>query len=111
MEKKYFKRYKKSRIEMPNLVEAQQDSYQLLVKEGLMSLLKEFSPIKDYSEKKFELNFTDFELSEPKYDEFYAKSHKLTYEAPLRVKVNLKNKILGTDNEQEIFFSRFSIDD
>lgn len=92
---------------MPNLVKAQLESYNDLMTKGLGELLEEFNPIKDYSEKKFELEFTGFELEDPKYDEFYAKDYKLTLEAPLKIKVRLKNKILGSEHEQEIFLADF----
>jgi len=106
-EKKYFSRYKKPLSEIPNLVEVQLDSYKWLVKDGLEEVFKEFSPLKDYSEKKFELSFTKFELAEPKYDEHYAKGNKLTYEAPLRVHAKLINKTTGSEKEQEIFMADF----
>lgn len=109
MHKKYFSRYKKPMIALPNLVESQVASYEWILKDGLRELLEEFSPIKDYSGEKFELEFTDFELSAPKYDEFYAKDNKLTYEVPLRVKVKLTNKILKTSKEQEIFLADFPL--
>ncbi len=90
---------------MPNLVQAQVDSYKWLIEQGLEEVFKEFSSIKDYSEKKFELDFTGFKLGEPQYDEFYAKDNKLSYEAQLKVNVRLKNKTLGTTKEQEIFMT------
>jgi len=107
--KKYFSRYKKPLVELPNLVEVQIDSYKWLVEEGLKEVFKEFSPVKDYSEKKFELEFTKLEISEPKYDEHYAKEFKLTYEAPLRVFVKLENKTLDSSKEQEIFMADFPL--
>ena len=106
-EKKYFSRYKKPFVEFPNLVETQIKSYQLLIEKGIKETFKEFSPITDYSGKKFELEFESFELSQPKYDEHYAKNNKLTYDAPLRAKVKLINKTLGTDKVQEIFMADF----
>ncbi len=108
-EKKYFSRYKKPLVEFPNFVETQIKSYKLLIEKGLKETFKEFSPISDYSEKKFELEFTSIELSQPKYDEQYAKENKLTYDAPLRAKVKLQNKTLGTSKEQEIFMADFPI--
>ena len=108
-EKKYFSRYKKPLVDFPNFVETQLKSYKLLVEEGLKETFKEFSPINDYSDKKFEITFTSIELSEPKYDEQYAKENKLTYEAPLRAKVKLHNKTLGTSKEQEIFMADFPV--
>ncbi|MEK9168018.1 MAG: DNA-directed RNA polymerase subunit beta [Patescibacteria group bacterium] len=104
-EKKYFSRYKEPLVEIPNLVGNQISSFKWLIKEGLKEIFDEFSPIKDYSGKKFELEFTSFEVAEPKFDEYHAKDQETTYEAPLRVKVKLTNKILGTSKEQEIFMA------
>ncbi len=109
MKQKYFSRYKKPLAEMPELVELQKKSYQWLVKEGLKELFKEYSPIKDYSEKKFELEFTGFALDEPKFDEFYVKENNLSYDVPLRIKVKLKNKTLNQEKEQEIFLADFPL--
>jgi DNA-directed RNA polymerase subunit beta len=109
MEKKYFSKYRESLAAMPNLVKVQLDSYQWLIKEGLADLFKEFSPIKDYSEKKFELEFAGFQLDEPKFDEHYAKINQLSYDAPLRVRVKLKNKTIGAEKEQEIFLADFPL--
>jgi len=109
MKQKYFARYKKPLIDFPNLVEIQTESYQWLIKDGLKELFKEFSPVKDYSEKKFELDFVSFQLDEPKHDEYFAKQNKLSYDSALRVKVKLKNKTLGAEKEQEIFLADFPL--
>ncbi|MDQ3076704.1 MAG: DNA-directed RNA polymerase subunit beta [bacterium] len=106
-EKKYFGKFKKPLTDMPNLVEAQVDSYKWLIETGLAEVFKEFSSIRDYSQKKFELDFVGFKLGAPQYDEFYAKDNKLSYEAPLKVIVRLKNKTLGGTKEQEIFMADF----
>ena len=102
---KYFSKYKKPLIEFPDLLATQINSYKWLVEEGLKEVFKEFSPINDYSGKKFELQFTSFFVGEPKVDEHYAKTNKLTYEAPIKARVKLINKTLGTEKEQEIFMS------
>ncbi|MFP4616596.1 MAG: DNA-directed RNA polymerase subunit beta [Candidatus Paceibacterota bacterium] len=103
--KKYFRSYQKPLIPMPDLVKDQRNSFERLIKEGIKEVFEEFSPIKDFSEKKFELEFGDIELGEPAITEQEAKEHKLSYEAPLKVKVKLKNKVMGTEKEQEIFMS------
>ena len=108
-QQKYFGRFKEALVDIPNLVEAQTESFKWLVEKGLAELFQEFSPIKDYSEKKFELSFTGFELSEPKYDEHYAKDNKLSYEAPLKVRIKLKNKMFNSEKEQEIFLADFPL--
>lgn len=103
--KKYFGRYKKPLIEFPNLIEAQQRSWKWLVEAGIKEVFKEFSPISDYSSKKFELQFTSFSLGVSKFDENESKVNKLSYQGQLKAKVKLQNKILGTTKEQEIFMS------
>ncbi|MFZ2832216.1 MAG: DNA-directed RNA polymerase subunit beta, partial [Minisyncoccia bacterium] len=106
-EQKHFARYKKPQVEMPNLVETHLKSYKWLLEVGLKEAFKEFSPIEDYSGKKFALEFVGIELSAPKYDEYFAKENKLSYEAPLKARVKLINKTFKSEKEQEIFMADF----
>jgi len=103
--KKYFSRFKEALTPMPNLIQAQLDSFKWFIENGISQALKEFSPIEDYAKKKFELSFGAFEVSLPKYDEEYAKVNKLSYEGQLKATVKLKNKALNSTKEQEIFLS------
>ena len=105
--KKTFSKFRKPFVELPNLVENQISSFKKLVEEDIEIILKELNPIKDYTEKKFELEIKSFELGEPKNTEEYSKENKLTYEAPLRATILLHNKILNTKKEQEIFLTSF----
>ncbi len=107
--KKTFKKYRKPLIELPNLVENQLASYRSLVDKEMPEIFKEFSPISDYSAKKFDLEFLSFDIGAPKYDEVYAKENKLSYEAPMRGKIRLTNKTLNTKKEQEIFLADFPV--
>src|SRR3989344_4694941 len=107
--KKYFGRFRKPLTETPNLVISQVESFKWLIEKGLKEVFEEFSSIKDFSEKKFQLDFVGFELAEPKFDEHTAKDRKLSYEAPLKVRVKLKNHILKTEKEQEIFMADFPL--
>ena len=107
--KKYFSRYKKPLVEFPNLIEAQVKSFKWLVETGIGEIFKEFSPIIDYSGKKFQLEFTSFSLSESKTDENNSKINKLSYQGLLKARVKLTNKILGTVKEQEIFMSELPL--
>jgi len=109
LEKKYFSKYKEPLVPMPDLLETQIDSYKWLIKEGIKETLKEFSPIKDYSEKKFEISFESFSMGEPKHTPLYAKENKLSYEASLKVRVKLLNRLNGSVKEQEVFFSDFPL--
>ena len=108
-EKKYFAKHKPALTVMPNLVESQVTSFNWLLEHGLGDVFKEYSSIKDYSEKKFELDFTDVKLTMPKYDEYYAKDNKLSYEASVKVIVRFKNKIVNSTKEQEIFMADLPI--
>ncbi|OGI65949.1 DNA-directed RNA polymerase subunit beta [Candidatus Nomurabacteria bacterium RIFCSPLOWO2_02_FULL_40_10] len=107
--KKYFSRYKKPLAPFPNLIEAQVKSFKWLVEQGIGEVFKEFSPIADYSGKKFQLEFTSFSLGESKTDENNSKINKLSYQGLLKARVKLTNKILGTVKEQEIFMSEFPL--
>ena len=109
MPKKHFSRSHEPLLPLPNLVELQTRSYDWLIREGLAELFKEFSPISDYSGKKFDLELLDFTLDEPKHDEYHAKENKLTYETPLRLRVKLTNKILNVSKEQELFVLDFPL--
>jgi DNA-directed RNA polymerase subunit beta len=86
-------------------LETQLTSFEWFVEQGLKEVFKEFSPLNDYSGKKFELHFTSFTVGEPKYDEHYAKANKLTYEGQLKARVKLTNKTLNESKEQEIFMA------
>src|SRR3990167_4681181 len=104
-EQKHFSRFRAPRVATPNLVEAQSDSYAWLIEKGVRETFKEFTPIRDYSGKKFDLEFVKIELGEPKVDEHYAKAQKLTLDIPVRAVVKLINKVAGTEKEQEIFLA------
>jgi DNA-directed RNA polymerase subunit beta len=105
MQKKYFSKYKEPFIPLPNLVEIQLNSFQWFLKDGLKELLAEFSPINDYAGKEFILEFLDYSIDEPKYDEYYAKANNLSYEAPLKIKVRLTKKATKEIKEQEVFLA------
>lgn len=106
-EKKYFSKYKAPLVPYPNMLETQLESFKWLVETGIKEVFKEFSPISDYSGKKFELRFESFELGEPKVDPWHAKENKMSYEAPLKVRAKLLNKLNGSKKEQEIFMTDF----
>ncbi|MEK7541312.1 MAG: DNA-directed RNA polymerase subunit beta [Patescibacteria group bacterium] len=109
MHKKYAARSGNSHSELPNLVEAQLASYQGFFKKGLRELFDEVSPVRDFSEKEFTLDFTQFYLDEPKFSEEEARSRNLSYEAPLRIRVRLTQKRTGEEKEQEIYLGDFPI--
>jgi len=92
-------------IDVPDLIEPQRESYTWFVETALKEIFTEFSPIADYSDKKFELRFKKYELGEPKCTPEHAKANKLTYDAPLRAQVILKNKTFESEKDQEMFLA------
>jgi DNA-directed RNA polymerase subunit beta len=95
-------------LEMPNLIEIQQKSYQWFLDEGLRELFEDISPIQDFTGN-LVLEFIDYSLGEPKYDVEECKERDVTYAAPLRVKVRLINKDTGEVKEQEVFMGDFPL--
>ncbi|MGM9646864.1 MAG: DNA-directed RNA polymerase subunit beta [Eubacteriales bacterium] len=79
-------------LEMPNLLEVQKKSYQWFLDEGLQEVLRDVSPIVDYSGNIY-IEFIDYTLDDtPKYPEEECKDRDVNFAAPLRVKVRLYNK-------------------
>ncbi|KKW41582.1 MAG: DNA-directed RNA polymerase subunit beta, partial [Parcubacteria group bacterium GW2011_GWB1_55_9] len=102
---KTFGAYRAPSVPFPDLVGHQRSSFAWLLKDGFTELFKEFSPISDYSGKKFQLEFESFEIGEPKYDEGFARENMRTYEAPVKATVKLINKTFGSEKKQEIFLA------
>lgn len=109
MNQKTFAKYRKPVADLPNLTEAQVNSFAWIMDKGVRELFAEFSPITDYAGKKFELRFTDVFFTHPAHNEYHAKDNKLTYDVQLKAKVKLLNKTLGTEKEQELFIADFPI--
>ena len=94
---------------MPNLMAMQLDSYKWFLKDGLKELFEEMSPVSDYTGKELDLYFHDYYFDEPKFDELKAKQNGLSYEAPLRVRLELVNKRTKKSKEQEIYLGDFPL--
>ena len=88
---------------MPDLIEIQTDSYKWFIEDGIRDLLEEISPITDFSGKKLELHFLEHSIGESKHSSLIAKQKNLTFEAPLKVHVQLINKETGEIKEQDVF--------
>ena len=96
-------------IEMPNLIKVQKDSYNWFVEEGLGEVLKDISPIEDYSGN-LVLEFFDYYMEDKtKYSVEEAKERDATYSTRLHVKVRLINRETGEIKEQEIYLGDFPL--
>ncbi len=105
-------RYNFSRItevlDMPNLIEIQQNSYRWFLKEGLREMFRDISPIQDFTGN-LVLEFVDYTLKQPKYSVEECKARDVTYSAPLHVRVRLLNKETGEVKEQDVFMGDFPL--
>ena len=95
--------------EMPNLIQIQTESYDWFIREGLIEVFEDISPIKDYADN-LVLEFIDNSLTDaPKYEQEECKERDVTYAAPLKVRVRLINKETGEVKEQEVFMGDFPL--
>ena len=96
-------------LEMPNLIEVQKKSYEWFVNDGLREVLRDVSPITDFSGN-LSIEFVDFTVDPtPKYPVEECKERDVNYAAPLRVKVRLHNKTTGELLERDIFMGDFPL--
>ena len=94
-------------LDLPNLVDHQNKSFQWFVEEGLGELLAEISPIDDYTGTKLTLSFKDYRFEDPKLSEAEARENNVSYDAPLKATVVLTNKVTGEVKEQEIYLGDY----
>lgn len=95
-------------LDMPNLIEVQQKSYQWFLDEGLHEMFRDISPIQDFTGN-LVLEFIDYALGEPKYPVEECKERDVTFAAPLRIRARLINKETGEVKEQEVFMGDFPL--
>jgi len=101
--RKLLSKYEIADHDAPNLVQVQLDSYNEFLKRSFSELLRDVSPVEDWTGNELEFSFVDFRMDEPKYTERQAVEKNVTYEAPLKFKVGLKNKRTKQYREQELF--------
>ncbi len=107
IERKYFKSFP-IRVPLPPLVELQTDSWKWLFNEGLKELFDEINPIIDFTGK-LELEFKSYSLDEAKCSEETALQKNLTYKAPLKAHVVLRNKVTKQTKETDVFLGDFPL--
>lgn len=96
-------------IDLPNLLEVQKDSFKWFMEEGLMEVLRDVSPITDYTGNLF-IEFVDYSFDQqPKYPVEECKERDANYAAPLKVAVRLTNRLTGEVKQSDIFMGDFPI--
>ncbi len=95
--------------EMPNLIEVQKDSYEWFLREGLNEVLRDVSPIVDFTGN-LAIEFTDYTLDpNPRYSVEECKDRSVTYDAHMKVGVRLTNKQTGELKTAQIFLGDFPL--
>ena len=95
-------------LDMPDLIEVQKNSYRRFLEVDMREVLDDVSPIVDYTEN-LSLEFVDYSLDEPKNSVERCKERDMTYAAPLKVFVRLKNRETGEIKESDVFMGDFPL--
>jgi len=96
-------------LQIPNFLEIQKKSYNWFLETGLREVFRDVAAITDFTGN-LELTFLDYTLErKPKYSVEECKVRDATYAAPLKVRVNLRNRETGEMKEQEIFMGDFPL--
>ncbi len=97
-------------LDIPDLLEIQKSSYRWFIDEGLMEVLRESSPITDFSGD-IELSFVDrdFDIDNPTYSIEECKERDANYAAKLYMKVRLRNRVTDDITEQDVYIGEFPL--
>ena len=99
----------KNVLELPNLVEIQTKSFKWFLDQGLDEVLKDVSPITDFSGN-LSIEFLSYSLdTKPKYSVEECKERDVNYAAPLKVNVRLTNKLTGEVKQADVFMGELPI--
>lgn len=109
MTRSQFGQSKSIDIPLPDLIEVQTKSYEWFFREGMRELLDEISPVEDFTGKVLQLEFLETELEAPRFDEETTWEKNLTYQAPLKCRVKLTNKVTGKTKESSVFLGDFPL--
>ena len=96
-------------LQMPNLIEVQKESFEWFLNEGLREVLRDVSPVVDFSGN-LSIEFLDYHIGgETKYSVEECKERDATYEAPLMVEARLTNKETGEIKQHDVFMCNFPL--
>ncbi len=90
-------------VDIPNLLDIQKVAYKEFLEEGISEVLKEISPISDYSGKAKLYLFDPNLETKPKYDKFECKRRGASYIIPLKVKARFVVEDTGESIDQEVY--------
>ena len=77
------------KLELPNLVEIQTNSFKWFIKQGIQEVFEEIYPIENYG-KNIKLNYVSYHFGQPKYNAEESMYRECNYAAPLYAKMELE---------------------
>lgn len=92
-----------SKLQLPNLIEIQEDSFKWFLEEGIQEVFRDVFPISDV-QGNLELDFVEVYVEDGKFTEEEAKEKDINYAKPIRAKMRLINNETGEIKEQVVFF-------
>ena len=92
--------------DMPHLLDIQRKSFQWFREEGLLEVLKDISPIEDFTGN-MSLEFLNHSFDKVNSTPDECKMQDMSYTAPLKVLSRFINKETGEIKEQEVFMGDF----
>jgi DNA-directed RNA polymerase subunit beta len=93
----------KSIAGIPELLEIQLDSYNDFLHNWLNKVFEDSFPIDDHSEEKVSIFYKGMFMEEPKHTPDACQRKNLSYEAPLKAKMEMLNKETGEIKEQDVY--------
>ncbi len=96
------------RLEVPDLIALQRDSFEWFINSGLREALDDVSPIQDYTGN-LELQFGPYRFGDIEHTVDECKDRGMQYGARLYVTMMFHNKKTGEMKEQEVFIGDFPL--
>src|SRR3989339_2099948 len=90
-------------INLPNLIEVQQKSFDWFIQNGIQESLSEVFPVDDFTGKSLILKITDYSLEEAQLTPEKAMEKGLSYSSSLKAKAQLIYNDTGKIKEEDVF--------
>jgi DNA-directed RNA polymerase subunit beta len=93
-------------LPLPDLIGVQRESFQWFLDEGVAEVLRDISPIEDFTGQ-LRLELSDHSFDPPKHTEEQCREKDMTYARPLFVTARFMNALTGEIKEQIVFMGDF----
>lgn len=96
-------------LPLPDLTALQKDSYRYFLDQGMAEVLEDINPIKDYTGRNWELNFSKPRFDKPNCTINEAVTKGLTYDAPWYLTAEVRDTQTSKAKQQEIFMGNIPL--